>query len=297
MTDTKWIVGIDGGGTRCRARLESADGHLITETEAGPANVAQNAEQAYRSVLQVCEQVLQYIPQEDITAVNVVAGLAGLNIDKYAAIARQWALPFDITYTTDLHIACAGAHLQQTGALIITGTGSSAYVKTASTAKILGGHGFPLGDEASGAWLGWQALQCALHSLDGLIAPNKLTQETCTTLGLHTCEALVAHCLHFRSVDYAALAPLVIKQATSGEPVSKAIMQKGSEYLTRLFTRIQSFEPGRVAMTGGLAPLWRPWLHPNVQAGLAEPLATPTQGAIWLARSSSTSLLNSADYD
>ena len=290
MTKAKWVVGIDGGGTRCRGRLESAQGQLVKELETGPANVAQNAGQAFHSVSQLCDQLLQHIPTEDRADVRVVAGLAGLNIDKYTTIARQWALPFDITYTTDLHIACTGAHLQQTGALIITGTGSSAYVKTASTEKILGGHGFPLGDEASGAWLGWQALQCALHALDGLIAPNELAQETCKTLGLHATEALVAHCLHFRSVDYAALAPLVIQQAASGEPVSKAIMQKGSEYLTRLFTRIQSFEPGRIAMTGGLAPLWRPWLDPNVQAGLAEPLATPTQGAIWLARSSSTSL-------
>ncbi len=291
MTNAKWIVGIDGGGTHCRARLESVDGRLITETEAGPANVAQNAEQAYRSVLQVCEQVMPYIPQEDRTAVYVVAGLAGLNIDKYAAIARQWTLPFDqVRYTTDMHIACAGAHLQQYGALIITGTGSSAYVRTDSIETTLGGHGFPLGDEASGAWLGWQALQSTLHTLDGLKQHNDLAEQVCATLSLHTAQELVAHALHFRSVDYAALAPLVTHQAARDEPVSREIMQKGCDYLTRLFTRIQACNPGRIAMTGGLAPIWHPWLSQHVQAGLSEPLAMPTQGAIWLAQSSLTSM-------
>ena len=35
----KYVVGIDGGGTRCRALLQDIDGNTLGEGAAGPANI------------------------------------------------------------------------------------------------------------------------------------------------------------------------------------------------------------------------------------------------------------------
>ncbi len=36
---TGYLLGIDGGGTRCRARLTDRQGKLLAEVVGGPANV------------------------------------------------------------------------------------------------------------------------------------------------------------------------------------------------------------------------------------------------------------------
>ena len=47
----KYVVGIDGGGTRCRALLQDIDGNTLGEGAAGPAIIMTNPEQAMGSVI------------------------------------------------------------------------------------------------------------------------------------------------------------------------------------------------------------------------------------------------------
>lgn len=88
----KYVVGIDGGGTRCRALLQDIDGNTLGEGAAGPANIMTNPEQAMGSVIDAtldaigsaalpitCEEVL------------LAAGLAGANIPQ----AKQSFLALD----------------------------------------------------------------------------------------------------------------------------------------------------------------------------------------------------------
>ena len=290
---SNWVLGIDGGGTKCLARLETLHGELIGEVVTGPANVAQDAATAYDSVCQACEQLRQRtgISAMDFANIPSVIGLAGFNIQKYAEAALQWSLPVHTAnMTTDLHIACAGAHGSETGALIITGTGSSAYVNIGGAQRIIGGHGFPLGDEASGAWLGWRALSFTLQTLDGMHPDNALTQHLCQKFDTQSAQALVAMTLHYQSCDYAALAPEVIALAAQAEPNAISIMQQGAQYLSRILTVIEGYKPPRIAMTGGLAPAWQQWLAPEEANKLRAPLSTPVQGAVLLARTMANNL-------
>ncbi len=47
---------------------------------------------------------------------------------------------------------------------MITGTGSSAFASVDNVHTIMGGHGFPLGDKASGAWLHTGVTICPIIS-------------------------------------------------------------------------------------------------------------------------------------
>ncbi|MBI4724482.1 MAG: N-acetylglucosamine kinase, partial [Rhodomicrobium sp.] len=45
------LLGIDGGGTRCRARLCTMSGAVIGEGVAGPANIRLGLEESFAAVL------------------------------------------------------------------------------------------------------------------------------------------------------------------------------------------------------------------------------------------------------
>ena len=48
-------LGIDGGGTRCRARIEDENGRLLGEASSGPATTRIGVERAWRSVMEASE--------------------------------------------------------------------------------------------------------------------------------------------------------------------------------------------------------------------------------------------------
>jgi len=120
----KYVVGIDGGGTRCRALLQDIDGNTLGEGAAGPANIMTNPEQAMGSVidatLDAIESAALPITCEEVL---LAAGLAGANIPQAKQSFLELDNPFaDTVVISDLHAACLGAHDNQSGALIICGT-------------------------------------------------------------------------------------------------------------------------------------------------------------------------------
>ncbi|WP_346992949.1 BadF/BadG/BcrA/BcrD ATPase family protein [Alteromonas gracilis] len=52
MSSDLFFIGIDGGGTKCRARLEDSNGKLLGEGISGPANIMRNSELAKTSILE-----------------------------------------------------------------------------------------------------------------------------------------------------------------------------------------------------------------------------------------------------
>lgn len=287
MRQQQYFLGIDGGGTKCKARLESQDGELLGEGLSGPANPAQSASVALNSILDAASQAISSagLSPDTIYSLHVCLGLAGVNIPAYRDLAEAWELPFASTLiTTDLHIACVGAHGGSEGAIMITGTGSSAFASVNNVHTSMGGHGFPLGDKASGAWLGWRALSTTLETMDGLSASTALTEAVCQTLHASVAEDIVGLALHYRSADYAALAPVVLQFAKKDEPDAVKIIEEGAAYLTAVLQRLQSLKPQRLSMIGGLASYWSSQLPDHIQRILNPALCSPEYGAVALAR-------------
>ncbi|MFQ3221093.1 MAG: glucosamine kinase, partial [Paraglaciecola sp.] len=181
MTNTPGIfIGIDGGGTKCKARLEDAQGNLLAEATAGPANAARNLTGSVDAVLEASQKVIAKANIKGLTVNNIHAGigLAGINIPQVKQAFLKQSLPFASWHvTTDLHIACLGAHLGQDGAIVIVGTGSSGIAIHNSQHLEIGGHGFVIGDKGSGAWLGKMAISHCLETLDGLVPKNLLCEH------------------------------------------------------------------------------------------------------------------------
>ncbi|RLQ21322.1 ATPase [Seongchinamella sediminis] len=281
------FLGIDGGGSKCKARLVDASGALLAVAVAGPANAFQDQAGAREAMLASARQALATagLAPELLGQLRVGAGLAGVNIPRVAGEMRQWQHPFAALYLeTDIHIACLGAHGGADGGIIVAGTGSVGYSYAGGRGSSVGGHGFPAGDHGSGAWLGLRALQSALLALDQLGPETGLLDAIERQLGA-TGTGLVDSMAGARPREYGALAPLVLECADAGDAVAVAIVAEGADYLTRLGRRLLDDGAPALAMLGGLAPRLLPWLAADVRERVLAPVAEADVGAVQLAMS------------
>ena len=175
-----YLLGIDGGGTQCRARLTDLQGRILAEATGGPANVWSDYDAALTCVGQLIERVLSQagLAPEALTQTALVAGLAGANVTSVQARLASWQPACAaLQVVSDVEIACAGAHGGAPGAVFIIGTGSQGAAWDGDQFTLLGGWGFALSDQGSGAELGRRALRLALLAHEAIITPSALTRQ------------------------------------------------------------------------------------------------------------------------
>src|SRR5207302_8493926 len=157
MAAGELFLGIDGGGTQCRARLADRAGRVLGEGVAGPANIRLGLEASLAAVLYAARQCLAEagLGEEALGWTTACLALAGATEPAELGAARARRLPFRHTLiTTDAHAACIGAHRGRDGGVIIAGTGSIGWAILRGRQYRVGGWGPALPEVCSGAWLG-----------------------------------------------------------------------------------------------------------------------------------------------
>ena len=285
--DEPLYLGIDGGGSKCRAVIVSADLKVLGEGLSGPANPLRGMQLAPDSILAATQQALTSagLPLSDMARLTAGAGLAGVNVPEYFRLFSDWPHPFKTLHlTTDLHIACMGAHQGEDGAVIIVGTGSCGLAVVDSQLTEVGGHGFPYGDNGSGAWFGMQLVHKVLLSLDELAPATAMTALLQQQVGADDTLGLVAHFMHATPTTYAKYAPLVFQAAEQGDDTARQLVQQGADFIAAIARRLLSRKPPRLSFIGGLAYKLLPYLPQDIQQQVTPALQAPELGAIWFAR-------------
>jgi glucosamine kinase len=280
---TGFFLGIDGGGTKCKARLEDAQGNVLAEAIVGPANAARNLTGSVEAVLEASEKVIAKANIIGLTVNNIHAGigLAGINIPQVKQAFLKQFLPFASWHvTTDLHIACLGAHLGQDGAIVIVGTGSSGIAIHNSQHLEIGGHGFVVGDKGSGAWLGKMAISHCLETLDGIVPNNLLCEHVMRLLNCDNAYDLVNLTLEAKPVFYASIAPLIVQLATGKQEDALLLVNQAATYINKICQRLLSDNLKHLSLIGGLTQPLLPYLDSQLQTIIQPAKATPEQGAI-----------------
>ena len=280
---TDVYLGIDGGGTKCKARLEDAQGNLLAEAIAGPANAAHNLTGSVKAVLEASEKAIAKANIKGLTLNQIHAGigLAGINIPQVKQAFLKQFLPFASWHiTTDLHIACLGAHLGQDGAIVIVGTGSSGVAIHNDQQFEIGGHGFVVGDKGSGAWLGKMAISHCLETLDGITPNNLLSKQVINLLDCDSAYDLVNLTLEAKPALFASIAPLIFQLAASQQEDALLLVNQAATYINKICHRLLSGNLERLSLIGGITQPLTPYLDSQLQAIIRPTQATPEQGAI-----------------
>jgi glucosamine kinase len=279
------LLGVDGGGTRCRARLCTLDGEVLGEASAGPANIRFGVAESIAAVSLATEECWRQAQLEHQPGKIVAClALAGASEPELLAKARAWPSPFlQAVWTTDAHAACVGAHAGQDGGIIIVGTGSIGWGRIGQREFRVGGWGFPISDEGSGAWIGLAALRNVQWAFDGMIGWTTLLQTIFSRFGRDPHH--IVRWMHAALPrDYAALAPIVVSHASSGDAVALALMREAAGCIERMAKRLCDHNVGPLALMGGLAGSIQPYLSSTFRRTLVQPKGDALNGAVLLAR-------------
>ncbi|WP_288130833.1 N-acetylglucosamine kinase [Microbulbifer sp.] len=282
-------VGVDGGGSKCRASIFDADRRLLGTGVSGPANPLHGYAQTIDSIVRSAALAVADagLPAETMGQLVAGVGLAGVNMPRLYNEMSAWVHPFKQMFlTTDQHSACLGAHRGGDGAVIIAGTGSVGYSYVNGRSEIVGGHGFPHGDKGSGAWLGMEAVKYLLMAMEGLAQDSQLKAELQKVLDTEDPYDVIELMAGKPSSQYAKLAVPVVECAEADDPVAVAIMRDGAAYISDLADKLMEGKPPRLAMIGGLAPRLKPWLKPHVAERVSDPLDPPELGCVYFAQHS-----------
>jgi glucosamine kinase len=280
-----WYVGVDGGATRCRARLRDAAGAVLAEAAGDAANIHVDFASAVSVMRSVVWEALRKagVGAGDSARVAVGLGLAGLSDAADAALVEQAFAGYAFARAAnDATTACIGAHAGADGGLVIAGTGSAAIARVAGAETIVGGRGFALGDAGSGGHIGLQALRAATLAFDDLGPRTGLTDEILNHFDRDVVR-MVRWARSARPRDYGSFAPSVFRCAAEADPVALAIAASAARAVSALTRRVVALGADRVALVGGVGEALRPYLDRDVAQLLKRPLYDATDGAILMA--------------
>jgi glucosamine kinase len=280
------FLGVDGGGTGCRARLTDEDGVVLGSGVAGPASTRLGTDASIASVMIACRGALSEagLADQDLARIHAGIGIAGIGRKGAREALAAWHHPFaGAAFESDARVACLGAHDGKDGGIVIVGTGSVGLACIDGTEHKVGGYGFPISDEGSGADLGLRALQLALRAADGRSDRSALLGEIMMRFGNDTA-AVVAWMDRATATEYAVFAPMVLRYANDGDPNGRRIVQGGAEAIDTMVRALLAKGAPRMAIIGGLASAMQEWLSPDVRNALSPALGDAVSGALLLGR-------------
>ncbi|HYM31420.1 MAG TPA: BadF/BadG/BcrA/BcrD ATPase family protein [Candidatus Cybelea sp.] len=286
MAPTRLYLGVDGGGSVTRARLEDSAGRVLGAGEAGPGNLRLGARTAWQAVSAAMRGALAEAGLQDSALAQIEAGLgmAGAWVDEARTAFLGEPSPFArLVLESDAHAACLGAHAGAPGAVVIVGTGSVGHVWDGRTGREVGGWGFPIGDGGSGAWIGFEAVRNAAAAADGLGDRSALGDAVLAQIGGGR-SAAVVWAGRAEPADYAALAPLVLQHAAAGDHAALGIMYAAGAQISRLVQATAGSGGIPVAIVGGLAGPILPWLDAATRSRLVPPKGNALDGALRMIR-------------
>jgi glucosamine kinase len=286
LSENALLLGVDGGGTRCRARLCDHPGRVLGEGIAGPANIRFGIEESFAAVLDATYQCFAAagLSPDALQRTTACLAVAGASEPVDLAAARQYRHPFHrAVLTTDAHAACVGAHQGGDGGVIIVGTGSVGWGVMGERQVRVGGWGFPVSDEGSGAWLGCEILRRTLWAYDGRIDMRGLLVRVMHEFNGNPHE-IVRLMGHARPRDFGRFAPFVVEFASEDDAIAVELMQLAAGHIDVMAARLEELGVTRIALSGGLAASMEGWLAPATRDRLVPAAGDALSGALLLAR-------------
>jgi glucosamine kinase len=256
------VIGVDGGGSKTRIMVGTADGEVLTTLDGPKSAVTPGL--ATRSADVIGELVTRALAEIALPGAVLprvlYCGVAGTGREEerkalHAALDAK-ELAEEVVIDSDGLIALYDALEDRAGILLVVGTGSVAYGRSPAGEIVrCGGWGPAFGDEGSGGWIGRRALSIVAASSDGREPPTALLFPILAATQCEDVQDLIPWAAAADARAYATLAPVVFSTAAAGDPRANALVTLAAEELVlhvRALAR-QLFSDERAAVTVALS--------------------------------------------
>lgn len=257
----KYIVGMDGGGTKTAVIAADTAGGILETFEAGALNYnGQDTAKADETLRGIFERLKAFGTPEDCAAICIgTAGISNPFVKKHMEEqVRAAGFSGKLYITGDHEIALYGALGECSGMILIAGTGSICYGRNpAGESWRTGGFGHLIDDEGGGYAIGRDILSAVVKAHDGRTHSTCLTQSVCESLHICSIEELVAFVYKpsLQKKDIAALSALLPDACAKGDSSALKIAQNASAELMRLIYPVAErlkLTEGKIAFSGSV---------------------------------------------
>lgn len=247
------IMAVDGGGSRCRLAAFDEAGEVIARvTVDDHASLSLGVNEAWQHIeAGMAEMRLILRQPEHWQPERLMLGLAGsLQESRRGEFLALLPENLACTLVTDGHAQLMGASGGRPGICLAIGTGSVLHwLDLQGNSGMVGGWGFPAGDEGSGAWLGLRLVQHYLWHLDGRPLHGSLMDaaEQHIGTGISTVQQWSTQT---KSGVLAQLAPLVFAHAVRRDALALSLLNEATEHALALVALAPAALP--VHIVGGV---------------------------------------------
>lgn len=298
MIQLKYIIGIDGGGTKTEAVAYSLEGEELGQGLSGYGNMLLG-EEAIGNIIQAASKCISNVKEHSPSSecLMLYSGIAGIDSgggkeELEEVLYRHFNVK--ARAVNDAELAMAALLKGGDGVMTISGTGSISYgIKSGSKARA-GGWGHLLGDEGSGYFIAMEGFRNMAREQDLGLAPGSLSRVFMEKLGIKNAEEIKKFIYSSQKGDIAAFAPLVADMGELGDLLSRGILKKAGLDLaetTCLVCRKLDFREGvMVGIKGSIltrVKLVREEFEGALRAKVKEPLiiedeVSPAKGGYYL---------------
>ena len=246
----KYLIGMDGGGTKTKCVLTDINLSPIYETTGGPSNfLVIGTETVSTTIFKLIDECIssQKIVVDEISA--IVLGTTGGGRRNDAETLENQILKdaeikkipiHKIRIESDARIALEGAFSGKAGSILIAGTGSIMFGKDAAgQIHRVGGFGRFVGDEGSGYRIGRIGLNAVARDLDGRGKPTKISDLLSQEFSISSPENLITE-VYRNNFNIASVAPLVFKAAENGDKIAQRILEDEADELILHITTMKT---------------------------------------------------------
>ena len=244
----KYIIGVDGGGTKTEAALANFEGKILKLAKTGPSNLRNvGIKSATEDIVLGIKKVL---PREG-KILSIFIGLAAVEEEykpkkeeiKKEILKRLKNFKSKITIGSDQMVAFKSGTDEKDGIVLISGTGCVCHGwKNGKEAKT-SGWGW-LDDEGSGFWAGQKGSQAVLKELDGRGSKTLITKLIFKEWKLKNKEDFLKKIYSENFVqEISLISRIVDKAANKGDKIAKNIMiEAGKELAKSALTVIKKLD-------------------------------------------------------
>jgi len=298
-----FFLGFDAGGTKTTCALADDNQLLARDVGGSIKPLRVTIEQAQQNLSALLEEISK---QSRVDLRRVAAsciGTAGVRLPQTDAWMRQILsarASGKIVVCGDEEIALDAAFPGQAGVLAMAGTGSNVMGRTSKGEMLnVGGWGPALGDQASGHFIGSQALRYACRARD-FGERTQILDRVIHYWSAGSLEEVVNIANRTPPPDFSQLAPIVVECAEQGDAIALQVLELGGRLLgedaAEAFRHVRKLDPDAslpaIAFTGSIlekVTFVRESMIGTIRGALQSvqilPEAVdPVEGALWRAR-------------
>lgn len=295
----RYIIGIDGGGTKTLGVLFAEDGTQVARTEQGFANFRVDKQTARTNLITTINALTATIDLKDLAFIQI--GVAGVPDDAYKQELLQelntlYDTPVDLVTDATIALYSIRKHSDDCVIMVLGGTGSAIMVKDGDKDRLIGGFGHLLGDEGSGYHLAITALRNIIRQYEEDLPISPLSKAILKEIRADDYFAIKDFVYNSSKKQIAKLSEFIAFHAESGDPEAIELFRQEGRHLARqtltAFRQLDTCRQVTIGFRGGFllhAPYVRATMlaeldNNHVQYKIDEDPVEPVVGAYYLGR-------------